>query len=89
MISLHAIQIWSALWFFMDALLLYLVKGLAMLGILFGMTVPAAFIRDMIVLVTLHVSTLHWVMSLLYSQQITSISSFMALVQASLNQNFL
>ncbi|KAH9734349.1 N-acetylglucosaminyl transferase component family protein / Gpi1 family protein [Citrus sinensis] len=81
MISLHAIQIWSALWFFMDALLLYLVKGLAMLGILFGMTVPAAFIRDMIVLVTLHVSTLHWVMSLLYSQQITSISSFMALVQ--------
>ncbi|KAH9734348.1 N-acetylglucosaminyl transferase component family protein / Gpi1 family protein [Citrus sinensis] len=79
MISLHAIQIWSALWFFMDALLLYLVKGLAMLGILFGMTVPAAFIRDMIVLVTLHVSTLHWVMSLLYSQQITSISSFMAL----------
>ncbi|KAK9195183.1 hypothetical protein WN943_003302 [Citrus x changshan-huyou] len=81
MISLHAIQIWSALWFFMDALLLYLVKGLAMLGILFGMTVPAAFIRDMIVLVTLHVSTLHWVMSLLYSQQITSISSFMVLVQ--------
>ncbi|KAH9670709.1 N-acetylglucosaminyl transferase component family protein / Gpi1 family protein [Citrus sinensis] len=89
MISLHAIQIWSALWFFMDALLLYLVKGLAMLGILFGMTVPAAFIRDMIVLVTLHVSTLHWVMSLLYSQQITSISSFMVLVQVSLNQNFL
>ncbi|KAH9734352.1 N-acetylglucosaminyl transferase component family protein / Gpi1 family protein [Citrus sinensis] len=87
MISLHAIQIWSALWFFMDALLLYLVKGLAMLGILFGMTVPAAFIRDMIVLVTLHVSTLHWVMSLLYSQQITSISSFMALVQYTLKQH--
>ncbi|GAY59923.1 hypothetical protein CUMW_198170, partial [Citrus unshiu] len=62
--------------------LLCIVEGrLAMLGILFGMTVPAAFIRDMIVLVTLHVSTLHWVMSLLYSQQITSISSFMALVQ--------
>ncbi|KDO54012.1 hypothetical protein CISIN_1g043994mg [Citrus sinensis] len=87
MISLHAIQIWSALWFFMDALLLYLVKGLAMLGILFGMTVPAAFIRDMIVLVTLHVSTLHWVMSLLYSQQITSISSFMVLVQYTLKQH--
>ncbi|ESR52370.1 hypothetical protein CICLE_v10031083mg [Citrus x clementina] len=75
MISLNAIQIWSTLWFFVDSLLVYLVKGLAMLGILFGMTVPAALVRDMIVVVTLHVSTLHWMISLLYSQQIQALAA--------------
>ncbi|KAL9420990.1 hypothetical protein AB3S75_038538 [Citrus x aurantiifolia] len=75
MISLNAIQIWSTLWFFVDSLLVYLVKGLAILGILFGMTVPAALVRDMILLVTLHVSTLHWMISLLYSQQIQALAA--------------
>ena len=75
MISLNAIQIWSTLWFFVDSLLVYLVKGLAILGILFGMTVPAALVRDMIVVVTLHVSTLHWMISLLYSQQIQALAA--------------
>ncbi|XP_044490192.1 N-acetylglucosaminyl-phosphatidylinositol biosynthetic protein gpi1 isoform X2 [Mangifera indica] len=75
MISLNAIQIWSTLWFFVDYLCIYLVKGIAVLGILFGMTVPAAFVRDMIMLVTLHVSTLHWMISLLYSQQIQALAA--------------
>ncbi|KAH9713905.1 N-acetylglucosaminyl transferase component family protein / Gpi1 family protein [Citrus sinensis] len=75
MISLNAIQIWSTLWFFVDSLLVYLVKGLAILGILFGMTVPAALVRDMIVVVTLHVSTLHWMISLSYSQQIQALAA--------------
>ncbi|KAH9774471.1 N-acetylglucosaminyl transferase component family protein / Gpi1 family protein [Citrus sinensis] len=75
MISLNAIQIWSTLWFFVDSLLVYLVKGLAILGILFGMTVPAALVRDMILVVTLHVSTLHWMISLLYSQQIQALAA--------------
>ncbi|ESR40045.1 N-acetylglucosaminyl transferase component family protein / Gpi1 family protein [Citrus sinensis] len=75
MISLNAIQIWSTLWFFVDSLLASLVKGLAILGILFGMTVPAALVRDMIVVVMLHVSTLHWMISLLYSQQIQALAA--------------
>ncbi|XP_031258156.1 phosphatidylinositol N-acetylglucosaminyltransferase subunit GPI1 isoform X1 [Pistacia vera] len=75
MISLNAIQIWSTLWFFVDYLFIYLVKGIAVLGILFGMTIPAAFVRDMIVLVTLHVSTLHWMISVLYSQQIQALAA--------------
>ncbi|KAJ4711638.1 N-acetylglucosaminyl-phosphatidylinositol biosynthetic protein gpi1 [Melia azedarach] len=75
MISLNAIQIWSTLWFFVDPFFIYLVKGLAILGILSGMTVPAALVRDLIVLVTLHVSTLHWMISLLYSQQIQALAA--------------
>lgn len=75
MISLNAIQIWSTLWMFVGSLTIYLVRGLAFLGIVFGMTVPAALVIDMIVLVTLHVSTLHWVISILYSQQIQALAA--------------
>nr|POE97947.1 hypothetical protein CFP56_56702 [Quercus suber] len=38
-------------------------------GILFGMTIPAALIIDIFLLATLHISTLHWLVSLVYSTQ--------------------
>uniref|UniRef100_A0A5B6ZU59 Phosphatidylinositol N-acetylglucosaminyltransferase n=2 Tax=Davidia involucrata TaxID=16924 RepID=A0A5B6ZU59_DAVIN len=75
MISLNAIQIWSTLWFFAGFLFIYFIKGLAISGLLFGLTTPAALIIDMILLATLHVSTLHWLVSLLYSQQIQAIAA--------------
>lgn len=75
MISLNAIQIWSTLWFFVGFLLEYYIKGLATLGIIFGATVPAALIIDTIALATLHISTLHWFISLLYSHQIHALAA--------------
>ncbi|KAK1552197.1 hypothetical protein Q3G72_012226 [Acer saccharum] len=75
MISLNAIQIWSTLWIIVGSLSIYLVKGLAILGILFGITVPAALVIDMIAIVTLHISTLHWMISLVYSQQIQALAA--------------
>ncbi|XVE81474.1 hypothetical protein DITRI_Ditri15bG0067200 [Diplodiscus trichospermus] len=70
MISLNTIQIWSTLWIFVGALFIYFIKGLAILAILFGVTIPAALVIDMIAIATLHVSTLHWLISILYSQQL-------------------
>lgn len=75
MISLNAIQIWSTLWFFVGFLLEYYIKGLATLGIIFGATIPAALIIDTIALATLHISTLHWFISLLYSHQIHALAA--------------
>ncbi|XP_057468352.1 uncharacterized protein LOC130757597 isoform X2 [Actinidia eriantha] len=76
MLSLNAIQIWSTLWFFVGSVFIYFVKGLAILGVLFGVTTPAALIVDMILLATFHVSTLHWLISHLYSYQIQAIAAF-------------
>ena len=76
MLSLNAIQIWSTLWFFVGSVFIYFVKGLAILGVLFGVTTPAALIVDMILLATLHVSTLHWLISHLYSYEIQAIAAF-------------
>ncbi|KAK2405142.1 N-acetylglucosaminyl transferase component family protein / Gpi1 family protein [Trifolium repens] len=45
------------------------------LGILCGFTVPASLIVDMIVLGTLHVSTLHWFISIVYSSQIQALAA--------------
>ncbi|XP_057507216.1 phosphatidylinositol N-acetylglucosaminyltransferase subunit GPI1-like isoform X2 [Actinidia eriantha] len=76
MLSLNAIQIWSTLWFFVGSVFIYFVKGLAILAVLFGVTTPLALIVDMILLATLHLSTLHWLISQLYSCQIQAIASF-------------
>ncbi|ONI05303.1 hypothetical protein PRUPE_5G000500 [Prunus persica] len=70
MISLTAIQIWSTIWIFLGFHFLYFIRGLAISGIIFGVTLPAALITDLIALATLHVSTLHWLISILYSTQI-------------------
>ncbi|GFY98181.1 N-acetylglucosaminyl transferase component family protein [Actinidia rufa] len=63
MLSLNAIQIWSTLWFFVSSVFIYFVKGLAILAVLFGVTTPLALIVDMILLATLHLSTLHWLIT--------------------------
>ncbi|XP_022722847.1 phosphatidylinositol N-acetylglucosaminyltransferase subunit GPI1-like isoform X2 [Durio zibethinus] len=70
MISLNMIQIWSTLWIFVGTFFIYFIKGLAILAILFGLTIPSALVIDMIAIATLHVSTLHWLISILYSQQL-------------------
>ncbi|XP_028761464.1 N-acetylglucosaminyl-phosphatidylinositol biosynthetic protein gpi1 isoform X2 [Neltuma alba] len=75
MVSLNAIQIWSTLWIFVGFVLNYIVQGLAIIGILCGFTLPAALIIDMIVLATSHVSTLYWLISLLYSSQIQAVTA--------------
>ncbi|XP_015581438.1 phosphatidylinositol N-acetylglucosaminyltransferase subunit GPI1 isoform X1 [Ricinus communis] len=75
MISLNAIQIWSTLWIFIGFLAIYFIKGLAVLGILFGATIPAAMIMDIVALATFHVTTLHRAMSLLYSRQIQALAA--------------
>lgn len=74
-ISLNAIQIWSTLWIFVSFLFIYFIRGLAVLGIVFGATVPAALIIDTVALATLHVSTLHCAMSLIYSRQIQALAA--------------
>lgn len=68
--SLNAIQIWSTLWGSLRVLFIVMIKGLAISGVLFGFTTPAALTVDVITLLTTHVSTLHWLISLLYSRQI-------------------
>ncbi|KAH7853738.1 hypothetical protein Vadar_006116 [Vaccinium darrowii] len=75
MISLNAIQIWSTLWYFVGSLFIYFVRGLAIAGVLFGLTTPAALVIDMISLATLHVSTLHFLISHVYSYQIKAIAA--------------
>ncbi|XP_061362997.1 N-acetylglucosaminyl-phosphatidylinositol biosynthetic protein gpi1 isoform X2 [Gastrolobium bilobum] len=73
MVSLNAIQIWSTLWIFVGFIFNYIIRGLSILGILCGFTTSAALIIDMIALGTLHVSTLHWLISLVYSSQIQAL----------------
>ncbi|KAK6127231.1 hypothetical protein DH2020_039030 [Rehmannia glutinosa] len=75
MISLNAIQIWSTLWVFMGFLFVYFTKGLALCGIIFGLTSAAALVVDIISLVTMHVLTLHLFLSLLYSTQIQALAA--------------
>ncbi|KAK7378101.1 hypothetical protein VNO80_03537 [Phaseolus coccineus] len=75
MVSLNAVQIWSTLWIFVGFVFNYIIQGLSVLGILCGFTVPAALIIDMIGLATLHVSTLHWFISLVYSSQIQALAA--------------
>ncbi|KAK6127270.1 hypothetical protein DH2020_038996 [Rehmannia glutinosa] len=75
MISLNAIQIWSTLWVFMGFLFVYFTKGLALCGIIFGLTAAAALVVDIISLVTMHVLTLHLFLSLLYSTQIQALAA--------------
>ncbi|KAF5753657.1 putative phosphatidylinositol N-acetylglucosaminyltransferase [Helianthus annuus] len=68
--SLNTIQIWSTLWGSMRFIFIFIVKGLAVSGVLFGFTTPASLTVDLITVSTTHVSTLHWLISILYSRQI-------------------
>ena len=53
----------------------YIIQGLSVLGILCGITVPASLVIDMIALATLHISTLHWFISLVYSSQLQALAA--------------
>nr|GMD26831.1 phosphatidylinositol N-acetylglucosaminyltransferase subunit GPI1 isoform X1 [Ipomoea batatas] len=75
MVSLNAIQIWSTLWLFLNFFLAYLMKMIAVSGSLFGLTTAAALTIDIISLATMHLSALHWLLSLIYSWQIQAISA--------------
>ncbi|KAK7244486.1 hypothetical protein RIF29_39309 [Crotalaria pallida] len=74
-VSLNVIQTWSTIWVFVGFIFSYIFQGLAILGILCGFTAPTALIIDMVVLATLHVSTLHWLISLVYSLQIQALAA--------------
>ncbi|KAG6536115.1 hypothetical protein ZIOFF_001159 [Zingiber officinale] len=74
-ISLNAIQVFSTLWSFMGAFLQNYMQVLALLGIVFGLTVPMALCIDLLKLATLHIYILHCLMSFLYSQQIQALAS--------------
>ncbi|KAK4748879.1 hypothetical protein SAY87_015465 [Trapa incisa] len=74
-ISLNVTQIWSTLCIFTGFLLCYIIRGLALLGMIFGATVFAASIRDLVSITALHVSILHWLISLLYSSQTRALAA--------------
>ncbi|XP_076921347.1 uncharacterized protein LOC143582741 isoform X2 [Bidens hawaiensis] len=69
-LSLNTIQIWSTLWGSLRFIFTIFIKGLALSGVIFGFTTPASLTVDLITVSTTHVSTLHWLISLLYSRQI-------------------
>ncbi|CAH1423972.1 unnamed protein product [Lactuca virosa] len=69
-LSLNAIQFWSTVLGSMRFLFIFLIKGLAISGVIFGITTPAASTLDLITISTTHISTLHWLISLIYSRQI-------------------
>ncbi|XP_056867047.1 phosphatidylinositol N-acetylglucosaminyltransferase subunit GPI1 isoform X3 [Raphanus sativus] len=75
MVSLNVIQIWSTLWIFMASFIFYLIRAVAVLGITFGATVSAAFVIDVITFATLHVTALHWAITLVYSHQIQALAA--------------
>ncbi|XP_020262948.1 uncharacterized protein LOC109838930 isoform X3 [Asparagus officinalis] len=75
MVSLNAIQVFSTLWFFLGFLWWHFIKGLALSGIFSGLTVSASLCVDMLKFATLHIQTLHWLMSFLYSRQIQALAS--------------
>lgn len=75
MISLNAIQIFSTLLFFLGSYLRFYLWFLALLGIVFGLTAPVALSIDMLKLMTQHIYLLHFLISILYSQQIRASAS--------------
>lgn len=75
MISLNTIQIWSTLWSSMGFYFPSIAKVIAFCGIHFGFTTAAALIIDLISLVTRHIFILHWLLSLIYSQQIQALAA--------------
>lgn len=76
MISLNTILVWSTLWFYASFILYYILLGLALLGMVFGIITIAAFIKDMIELAVFlfHVTALHWGLSLIYAWKLQSIA---------------
>ncbi|KAK6941753.1 Phosphatidylinositol N-acetylglucosaminyltransferase subunit Q/GPI1 [Dillenia turbinata] len=51
------------------------ILGIAISGMVFGFTIPAALTVDTIRLSTLHVATIHWLLSVMYSVQIQALAA--------------
>lgn len=79
MISLNIIQVWSTLWFFVKPLFKHGIKVLAVSGFFLGFTIQAALFVDILLLATLHISTLHWLLALVYSHQIQALAALLRL----------
>lgn len=74
-ISLHVIQIWSTLLVLVSFFLNYIIKGLALSGMIFGASIFGALLVDLTVIASLHLSTLHWLTSLVYSLQTQALAA--------------
>lgn len=74
-ISLNAIQIWSTLSASASYFCSYAVKAAGLSGMFLGITIPAALFTDMVAIAAFHVSTLHRLMSLLYSLQLQALTA--------------
>jgi phosphatidylinositol N-acetylglucosaminyltransferase subunit Q len=76
MVSLNAIQVYSTIWYFIGISILGYVPALFIVaGVGFGLSLQLALFVDFVKLVTLHVATLHWLVSVLYSRQIQALAS--------------
>ncbi|KAF8041473.1 hypothetical protein BT93_A0160 [Corymbia citriodora subsp. variegata] len=73
--SLNVIQICSTLWVFVGFFLMNIVRGIATVGMLFGATVIASLMADMIGAATLHISALHSLISCLYASQTQALAA--------------
>ncbi|XP_056158359.1 uncharacterized protein LOC130134736 isoform X1 [Syzygium oleosum] len=73
--SLNVIQIWSTLWVFVGFFLMNIVRGIAIVGMLFGATVIAALMVDMIGAATLHISALHSLIACLHASQTQALAA--------------
>ncbi|KAL9232614.1 hypothetical protein vseg_007705 [Gypsophila vaccaria] len=74
-LSLNAIHIWSTLWFLAAHMFYIAVKVVALLGILYGATISAALVMDMIAIAAFHVHVLHQFVGFFYSLQIEALTS--------------
>ncbi|XP_074320516.1 uncharacterized protein LOC141657253 isoform X2 [Silene latifolia] len=74
-VSLNAIQIWSTLWFLAGHIFYIIIRVVALLGILLGMTISAALIMDMIAIAAFHVRLLHQFVGFFYSLQIEALTA--------------
>ncbi|KAJ4752998.1 Phosphatidylinositol N-acetylglucosaminyltransferase subunit Q [Rhynchospora pubera] len=76
MLSLNMIQVYSTIWYFIGTSILgYIIVAFIIVGIVFGATLQLALFLDLVRLVTLHVTSLHWLVSVLYSRQIQALAS--------------
>lgn len=76
MASLNAIQVYSTIWYFIGtSILRHIIVTFIITGATFGATLLFSLFVDLVNLATLHVASLHWLVSVLYSGQIQALAS--------------
>ncbi|XP_078166156.1 N-acetylglucosaminyl transferase component family protein / Gpi1 family protein [Carex rostrata] len=76
MASLNAIQVYSTIWYFIGTSILgHIIVTFVITGVTFGATLQFSLFVDLVNLATLHVASLHWLVSVLYSGQIQALAS--------------